>query len=108
MSLELLSHISGFAGMEYGLFKLKEGQSEEGMLKAAKIAEKEFLSTEDGFLGHAILKGKEGFYVDLAFATTQEKAEAICAKWMSNEFTLKYLECIAPETVEMSFWTRIK
>ncbi len=108
MSLKSLNSISSFSGMEYGLFKLKEGLSEEDMLKAAEAAEKEFLSKEEGFLGHAILKGKDGLYVDLSFATTQDKAEEICGKWMGNEFTLKYLEFIDPESVDMSFWSRIK
>ena len=108
MSLKSLSNISGFSGMEYGVFKLKAGMSEEDMLKTAEIAEKEFFSKEDGFLGHAILKGKDGLYVDLSFATTQDKAEEICGKWMSNEFALKYLEFIDPESVDMSFWSRIK
>jgi len=107
MSLQLLNGIAGFSGMEFGMFRLKEGVSESDMLKAAEIADQEFLSKEDGFLGHAILKGKDGLYADLAFARTKEKAEEICGKWMSNEFTLKYLEFIDPESVNMSFWTRV-
>ena len=107
-NLQLLNGLSGFSGMEFGIFKLKEGVSESDMLKAAKIADQEFLSKEEGFLGHAVLKGKDGLYVDLAFASTQEKAEEICGKWMGNEFTLKYLEFIDPDSVNMSFWTRIK
>ncbi len=108
MSLQLLNGISGFSGMELGIFKLKNGVLESDMLEAAKIADQEFLSKEDGFLGHAVLKGKGGLYVDLAFASTQEKAEEICGKWMSNEFTLKYLGFIDPESANMSFWSRIK
>lgn len=108
MSLQLLNSISGFSGMEFGVFKLKEGSSEIEMLKAADAADKKFLSKEDGFLGHAVLKGKDGLYVDLSFATTKEKAEKICGKWMSNEFTLQYIEFIDPESVDMSFWERIK
>ncbi len=107
-SLQLLHGISGFSGVEFGIFKLKKGVSESDMLRAAKIADQEFLSKEDGFLGHAVLKGKDDLYVDLAFASTQEKAEKICGKWMGNEFTLKYLEFIDPESVDMSFWTRVK
>jgi len=108
MSLRSLSSISRFTGLEFGIFKLKEGVDEKDMLKAAELAEKSFLSKEDGFLGHAVLKGKDGLYVDLSFATTKEKAEAICGKWMSNEFTLKYIEFIEPNSVDMSFWTRIQ
>ena len=78
------------------------------MTRAAEEMEERFLSQEDGFIGHAILKGKDGQYVDLAFATSQEKAEEICGKWMQNEFALKYLEFIDPDSVDISFWSRIK
>ncbi|VAW88619.1 hypothetical protein MNBD_GAMMA17-2290 [hydrothermal vent metagenome] len=108
MSLQSLSNISSFAGMEFGIFKLKDGVSEIEMLKAADAADKNFLSKEDGFLGHAVLKGKDGLYVDLSFATTKEKAEEICGKWMNNKFTLQYIEFIEPGSIDMSFWEKIK
>lgn len=107
-SLNNIAGISSFAGVEFCTFTLKEGASEEKMLEAAKNMEKEFLSHEQGFLGHAVLKGKDGTYVDLAFATSQQKAEAICEKWMENEFSLEYLNFIDSESVDLSFWQRIK
>ncbi len=108
VNLQLLNGLASFSGMELGIFKLKEGVSESDMLKAAKLADQELLSKEDGFLGHAVLKGEGDLYADLTFASTKEKAEEICAKWMGNEFTLKYLEFIDPESVNMSFWARVK
>jgi len=106
--LNELKAISRFTGMEFGKFKIKTGASEDEMIQAASEMEQEFLSQEDGFLGHAILKGRDGSYVDMAFATSQEKAEEICGKWMVNEFALKYLEFMEPDSADMSFWTRIK
>jgi len=103
-----VSNISTFSGMEFCTFKLKEGADENKMLEAAKEMENEFLSKENGFLGHRVLKGKDGTYVDIAFADTQEQAEKICGKWIENEFSLKYLEFIDSESVDLSFWTRIK
>ncbi len=108
MNLQSLNSISSFTGLEFGLFKLKNGASEKEMLKAAEDADKYFMSNEEGFLGHAVLKGENGLYVDLSFSTTKEQAEEICGKWMSNEFALKYIEFIDPESVDMSFWSRIK
>ena len=107
-SLNNIASINSFVGMEFCTFMLKEGASEAKMLEAAKNMELEFLSKEQGFLGHGVLKGKDGTYVDLAFATSQQKAEAICGKWMENEFALKYLEFIDSESVDLSFWQRIK
>ncbi len=107
-SLQNLTNINTFVGMEFGVFKLKTGASEEKLLEAAKHMEREFLSKEKKFLGHTILKGKDGAYVDLVFATSQEAAEAICSQWMENEFALQYLEIIDSESVDISFWQRIK
>ena len=107
-SLTNIASINSFVGMGFCTFMLKEGASEALMLEAEKNMEQEFLSKEQGFLGHGVLKGKDGTYVDLAFATSQQKAEAICAKWMKNEFVLKYLEFIKSESVDLSFWQRIK
>ena len=106
--LKVLKNIGSFTGLEFGLFRMKKGLSEENMLRMAEAAEQKFLSNESGFLGHAILKGQNGLYSDLTFAKTKNDAEMICGKWMNNEFTLKYLEFIDPETVDMSFWSRIK
>jgi len=106
-NLQVLN-VNGSFGMEFGMFKLKKGVSESDMLHAAKIAEQKFLCDEDGFLGHAVLKGDGDLYADVTFAITKEKAEEICGKWLNNEFTLKYLENIDPDSVNMSFWDRIK
>jgi len=106
--LKNMAAIESFVGLEFGIFKLKQGTSEEKMLDASIKMEQEFLSKEAGFLGHGILKGNDGTYVDLAFATSQKKAEEICGKWMENEFALQYLEFIDPESVNLSFWERIK
>jgi len=102
------SNISSFSGMEFCTFKLKEGVDENKMLEAAKNMEYEFLSKEVGFLGHRVLKSKDGTYVDIAFADTQEQAEKICGKWIENEFSLKYLEFIDSASVDLSFWSRLK
>lgn len=103
-----LTNIGSFTGFEFGTFKLKENISEETLLKLAKDANEKFMVNEDGFLGHSILKGENGVYVDVTFATTQQKAQEICGKWMQNEYALKYIEVIDPESVNISFWNRIK
>jgi hypothetical protein len=97
-----------FEGLEFGTFHLKAGSSESAMLVAAKVMENEFLSQEEGFLGHAILKGNDGVYVDLAFATSQAKAEEICGKWLQNPHALAFLAFIDPTSTNMSFWSRLQ
>ncbi|NOZ52035.1 MAG: hypothetical protein GXP08_02655 [Gammaproteobacteria bacterium] len=107
-SLNNINNIASFAGMEFSTFKLQKGASEKKMLEAAKNMEQAFLSKEKGFLGHGVLKGHDDFYVDIVFATSKEKAEELCGKWMQNEFALQYLNFIDPESVNMRFWKRIK
>lgn len=97
-----------FKGIEFGTFRLKEGKSEAEMLAAAKKMEEEFLYKEEGFLGHAILKGNDGTYADLAFATSQAKAEEICGKWTQNPFALAFLEFIDHTSTNIGFWTRLQ
>ncbi|PHR69079.1 MAG: hypothetical protein COA66_15450 [Arcobacter sp.] len=103
-----LTNIGNFAGMEFARFKLKEGVSEETMLEIIKEVDANFLQKEEGFLGHVALKGSNGIYADVVFATSQEKAQKICGKWMDNAFALKYIELIDEESVDMTFWNRIK
>lgn len=97
-----------FKGLEFGTFRLKAGTVEKDMLAAAKEMEDEFLNKEEGFLGHAILKGNDGTYVDIAFATSQAKAEELCGKWMQNPHALKFLEFIDHASTNMGFWTRLQ
>ncbi len=103
-----LKNIQEFGAIEIATFRLKDGISEEKMLELIKEVDKEFLQKENGFLGHSTLKGKDNLYLDIAFATTQDKAEEICSKWMKNDLALNYLELIDESSVDMSFWTRIK
>lgn len=101
-------HPITFKGLEFGTFRLKAGAAEKDMLAAARAMEDEFLNQEEGFLGHAILKGNDGTYVDLAFATSQAKAEELCGKWMQNPHALKFLEFIDPASTNIGFWTRLQ
>ncbi len=96
-----------FVGLEFGTFRLKAGALEADMLAAARTMEEQFLSKEAGFLGHAILKGKDDVYVDLAFATSQTAAEEICGKWMQNQYALAFLEHIDHTSTSIGFYTRL-
>ena len=97
-----------FNGLEFATFRLKPGVLEAAMLAAAKKMEDEFLSKEEGFLGHAVLKGRDGTYVDLAFATTQARVEEICSQWTHNAHALAFLEFVEPTSANMSFWARLQ
>lgn len=108
VDMEVLKNIGEFKGFEFGIFRLKDGVREEELLKLAKDTDDKFISLEDGYLGHALLKAEDGLYADIAFATTEEKAKEICNKWMSNEYALRYIDVMNLDSVNISFWNRIK
>ncbi|MHA2936888.1 hypothetical protein ACXJY6_01185 [Vibrio sp. RC27] len=96
-----------FLGFEFAVFRLKDGVSEEELVALSKEIDDKFLSKEDELLSHFLLKGVDGKYADVAIATTQEKAEEICRRWLDNDVAQKYLELLNQESVDMSFWSRI-
>lgn len=101
-------NVAGFGGLEIALFKLREGVSEAQLLAASERVDREFLAHEEGLLGHALLKGADGLYADLAFADSQPRAEAICAKWTANAVAADYIALVDDRSVDMSFWRRIR
>lgn len=108
MPLLALSNISNYSGMEFSTFKLKSGVSEEELFKAADDAVIGLMAKEEGFLGHAILRGSDNTYVDVLSATSQERAAQICAKWVGNSFCQSYLEKIEEGSVNLAFYQRVK
>lgn len=98
---------ASFSGVEFALFRLKEGVSEEQLIALSKEVDEKFLIKEKELLSHFLLKSKDGTFADVAIATTQEKAEEICQLWLSNDVAKQYLELLDQESVDMSFWTRI-
>lgn len=97
-----------FGGLEFAIFRLRDGVDEKVLVEASENVDREFLAHEDGILGHVLLRGRDGVYADLAFADSQERAQGVCAKWMANAVALKYIELLDEESVDMTFWERIR
>ncbi|MEH6575697.1 MAG: hypothetical protein V7731_01345 [Amphritea sp.] len=103
----LKNGIENFAGFEFAAFRLKKGVNEEQLIAMSQQVDGKFLCDKDGVLGHFLLKGSDGLYADVAIATTQQRAEEVCQEWLSNDTTKQYLELLDPESVKMTFWSRI-
>ncbi|WP_102794916.1 hypothetical protein [Bowmanella denitrificans] len=99
--------INQFTGLEWGRFKLKNGVTEAQLLACHARVTREFMSQQQGILGHYLLKGPDGQYVDLALADSQDRAEQVCAMWMDNAATLALVEQLDPASVDISFWQRL-
>ena len=111
MNRKSLSGIPAFGGMEFSTFKLKNGVSESELFGAVDRMVDGLYSNEEGFLGHAILKGEDNTYVDIVFATTQSRVAELCAKWGAGPFApacLSYLEKIEADSVKLAFFERVK
>ena len=111
MQLNPLTNIPAFGGMEFSTFKLKHGVSESELFTAVDAMVEGLYSNEDGFLGHAVLRGANDIYVDVVFATSQSRAAELCAKWGTSPFApacLSYLEKIEEGSVNLAFFQRVK
>ncbi len=96
-----------FLGFEFAVFKLRAGVTEEQLINLSHKVDEQFLSQHDALLSHFLLKGSDGLYADVAIATTQKKAKAICQLWRDDKVAQEYLELIDNDSVNMSFWSRI-
>ncbi|MNU86506.1 hypothetical protein D3C71_762700 [compost metagenome] len=111
MKLKTLADIPKFSGMEFSAFKLTAGVSEVDLFAAVDEMVEGLYATEEGFLGHALLKDADGGYVDVVFATSQTRAAELCAKWGAGPFAsacLSYLEKIEPGSVKLAFFQPVK
>lgn len=111
MKLKSLSDIPTFGGMEFTTFRLKPGVSESDLFFAVDKMVEGLYSDEEGFLGHALLKGVDDIYVDVVFATSHSRAAELCAKWGTGPFApacLSYLEKIVEGSAKLAFFERVK
>lgn len=100
-------NVEGIGGMELAFFKLKEGVTESVLVELSRKVESDFLVQQGELILHFLARGADGLYADVAFASSQEKAEEYCQQWLNNAVALEYLELIEQESVKMTFWTRI-
>lgn len=111
MKFKSLSGIHDFCGMEFSTFTLKHGVSEAELFGAVDEMVEGLYSTEEGFLGHAVLKGPDGTYVDVVFATSQSRAIELCSKWGTGPFApacIPYLDKIEDGSAKLAFFERVK
>ncbi|HEA3129213.1 TPA: hypothetical protein RVR73_000492 [Aeromonas hydrophila] len=99
--------MQGAGGVEFATFRLKEGVTEADLLALAHRVESEFLVQQSELIVHSLLRGADGIYADLVMAPSQSLVEAYCQQWLHNAVAGEYLTLLDPDSVNMSFWTRI-
>ncbi|UXB11997.1 hypothetical protein GP476_11255 [Aeromonas dhakensis] len=99
--------MQGAGGVEFANFRLREGVTEADLLALAHRVESEFLVQQSELIVHCLLRGADGIYADLVMAPSQSLVEAYCQQWLHNAVAGEYLTLLDPDSVNMSFWTRI-
>lgn len=101
-------------GMEFSLFRLRPGASEQALASAARRMADGLYRGEPGFLDHMVVRSADGadtgLYADVVLADSARRARHLCGKWGQGPFDpacLEYLELIAPESVRLQFWDRV-
>lgn len=100
-----------WGGMEFSTFRLRVGVSEAQLRQSVDEMVAGLYAGEPGFLGHALLRGADGIYVDVVFADTMDRARALCAKWGTGPFApscMAYLESISPDSANLAFFERVQ
>jgi len=97
-----------FLGCEFTKFRPKIDVTEKQLIDACHKMETEFLEREEGFIHHMLLKGDNGLWADVVFAKTKADAERICSNLPKNSACHEYLGLIQEESVELTFWSRVK
>ena len=102
--------VGDFGGMEFSLFRLREGAEESALIPAVRRMVDGLYQNEPGYLGHYVVGDGAGLYADVMLTQTVAQARALCGKWGTGPFAqpcLPYLEKIDPESIDLKFWSRI-
>lgn len=87
-------------GVELGRFRLREGVTEAALKAAHAAMIAAHLSGQSGWRGQRLLRLQDGTYLDLAFAQSQELAQAICESWANSPECAAFLALIEPISME--------
>ena len=98
-SLDAQPVVAG-SGIELGRFKLKPGVEESAMRAAYTAMVSDHLGHQPGWRRQHLVKLQDGTFVDLAFASDRDRAEAICASWVGNADCDRFLSMIEPVSME--------
>lgn len=101
-------------GLEFSLFRLRPGASEQALAAAARRMADGLYRGEPGFVQHLVVRSDAGqdagLYADVVLADSAQRARHLCGKWGQGPFDpacRDYLELIAPESVRLQFWDRV-
>lgn len=92
--------VAAGSGIELGRFRLKPGVEEASMRAAHAAMVSRHLARQPGWRRQHLVTLQDGTFVDLAFASDRDRAEAICAGWIGNAECDRFLSMIEPVSME--------
>lgn len=90
-------------GVELGRFRQRAGVTDTALRAAHARMIETHLSQQPGWRGQRLLHLQDGSWLDIAFAASEDAAQAICASWRGNEDCDAFLGLI--EAVSIEFGT---
>lgn len=87
-------------GIELGRFHLRHDVTEDKLRSAYSRMVERHLSRQPGWRGQRLTKLADGSWLDLAFASSPERARAICESWAGNPDCEAFLGLIEPISME--------
>jgi hypothetical protein len=76
--------------MEWNTFKLRPAVSEQSLIAASEVLQREFLSLQPGFVRRQLLRAADGSYVDLVWWDSRQAASEAMTKAVGSQCSSAY------------------
>lgn len=88
--------------LELAAIKLAPGSTEENLLSASDVFQREFLNGQDGFIRRDMVRKGDGTYLDVILWQSRAHADAVFERAQSSEAVGQYFGhmLIDPENME--------
>lgn len=104
--MPLQSVPQGFAALEFGTFRPKQGNgfTEDALRSASDRVERDYLVHYPETRAHLMARAGEGTYSEICFVETEGAAREICGGYVTSEACAPLLELFDPASVDLDFW----
>jgi hypothetical protein len=89
--------------VEWAPFRLREGITEQALLEASELLQRDFLAGQPGFIRRELLRGADGQWVDLVHWADDAAAQAVFATAMESPVCAEYFKLmVMPEGADLA------
>lgn len=76
--------------LEWAPFEVKQGVSDQALLKAAQAVETQFLVHQKGYIKRELLKGNDGKWADIVYWQSQQDADLASQAAYKSDICINY------------------